>query len=129
MPERIQNNPFNRPPRLQNSFHPVDIDIPVPPVPPDDTARNLLLSLLPMSSFVIMGLFYSMSFSRGTGMGWLYALPMIGMAVFFFIVSFLIFFILTADPFDKCDYAPGNQNPEQNHRYPAKAKTHWIVVK
>lgn len=102
MPDRIQNNPFNRPPRLQNGFLPVDIDIPSPPVPPDDTARNLLLSLLPMSSFVIMGLFYSISFSGGTGMGWLYALPMIGMAVFFFIISFVTF---------------GEQKQEQKHRW------------
>lgn len=102
MPDRIRNNPFNRPPRLQNSFRPVDIDIPGPPVPQDDTARNILLSLLPMSSFIIMGLFYAVSFGSRSGMGWLYALPMIGIAVFTFIVSFITF---------------GEQKKEQKHRW------------
>lgn len=103
MPDRIQNNPFNRPPRLQNTFQPVDIDLPAPPVKQDDTARNILLSLLPMSSFVVMGLFYAMSsFGSGSGRGWLYALPMIGIAVFTFIISFITF---------------GEQKQEQKHRW------------
>ena len=51
-------------------------------------------------------------------------------SAFFLTVSFLVFFILTADPFDKSDNAPNNQNPKQNHKYPAKAvKFHGIVVK
>jgi S-DNA-T family DNA segregation ATPase FtsK/SpoIIIE len=93
MADRIYNtNPFNRPPRLQNNFRPVDIDIPAPPVKPDETARNLLMSLLPMSSFLVMGLFYALAFGRGSGgMGWLYAVPMLGIAVFSFVIAYITF--------------------------------------
>ncbi len=93
MADKIRNtNSFNRPPRIQNNFHPVDIEIPSPPVKPDETARNLLMSILPMGSFLVMGLFYALAFGRGSGgMGWLYAVPMLGIAVFTFIIAFITF--------------------------------------
>lgn len=92
MAEQIKNNPFNRPPRIQNAFHPVEIDIPAPPAPPDEPERNLLLMILPMGSFMVMGLFYALAFRGGTGTsGWLYALPMIAMSVFTFISAFVMF--------------------------------------
>ena len=94
--DRIQiKNPFNRPPRLQKTFHPVEIDIPLPPTKPDDNARNLLLALLPMSSFLVMGLFYALVFGRTGGqtggLGWMYALPMLGIAIFTFLIAYITF--------------------------------------
>ena len=90
MADRIQNNPFSRPPRLQNGFHAIEVEIPAPPINQDESERNLLLTLLPMSSFLIMGLFYAISFGGG-GAGLLFALPMIGIAVFMFVVSYITF--------------------------------------
>lgn len=94
MTQRIQkNDPFNRPPRIQNAFRPVEIDIPAPPLPVEEPARNLLLMILPMGSFLVMGLFYALAF-RGGGSGvsgWLYALPMIAMAIFTFISAFVMY--------------------------------------
>lgn len=92
MVEQIKNNPFNRPPRIQDAFRPVEIDVPAPPAPPDEPARNLLLMILPMGSFMVMGLFYALAFRGGTGTsGWLYALPMIAMSIFTFISAFVMF--------------------------------------
>jgi len=93
MADKIYNiSSFNRPPRLQDNLHPVEIDIPAPPVKPDETARNLLMALLPMSSFLVMGLFYALVFSRGSGgLGWLYALPMLFIAAFTFAISYITF--------------------------------------
>lgn len=93
MPEQIQYNPFNRPPRIQDGFRPVELDVPVPPTKPEDNAMKLLTMLLPMASFVVMGLFYSLAFSgQASGIsGWLYALPMVAMGIFTFATSFVIF--------------------------------------
>ena len=92
MVDKIQKiDPYNRPPRLQKSFRRIDIEIPSPPKEPDETARNLLMTLLPMSSFLVMGLFYALAFGRGTGLGWIYALPMLGIAVFTFIIAYITF--------------------------------------
>ncbi len=93
MADKIYNiASFNRPPRLQAGYHPVEIEIPAPPVKPDETARNLLMALLPMSSFLVMGLFYALVFSRGTGgLGWLYAIPMLFIAAFTFVISYITF--------------------------------------
>jgi len=103
MTDRIHNtDSFNRPPRLQNSFQPIEIDIPAPPVKPDETAHNLLMSILPMSSFLIMGIFYGLVFSGGGGAGWLYALPMLGIAAFTFVIAYITF---------------GEQKHEQNQRW------------
>jgi len=92
MADKIYNiGSFNRPPRIQNNLRPVDIDIPAPPIKPDDVARNLLMALLPMSSFLVMGLFYALIFSGSGGLGWLYAIPMLLIALFTFIVSYVTF--------------------------------------
>ncbi|MCC6500909.1 MAG: hypothetical protein IT313_11645, partial [Anaerolineales bacterium] len=92
MVDKIQNNPFNRPPRIQDKFKPEEIDIPVPSLKPEETARNVLLMLLPMGSFLVMGLFYALTFSVGSaGRGWLYAIPMLGMALFTFVASFMTY--------------------------------------
>lgn len=93
MADKIYNpGAFNRPPRIQNSLRPAEIDIPAPPIKPDDVARNLLMALLPMSSFLVMGLFYALIFSGGSGgLGWLYAIPMLFIALFTFAVSFVTF--------------------------------------
>lgn len=92
MIDKIQRtDPYNRPPRVQDTFNSIDIDMPAPPNEPDEITRSLLMSLLPMSSFLVMGLFYALVFGRGTGLGWLYALPMLGIAIFTFIVSYITF--------------------------------------
>lgn len=87
MPDQIQSiNPYNRPPREQVSFHPIEIEIPGPPANQEEGARNLLLSLLPVSSMLIMavmyGMIYGMRGSAGGGAaGWLFALPMLLMGI------------------------------------------------
>lgn len=93
MADKIYNrSSFNRPPRIQNNLRPVEIDVPAPPIKPDDVARNLLMALLPMSSFLVMGLFYALIFSGGSGgLGWLYAIPMLFIALFTFVVSYVTF--------------------------------------
>lgn len=104
MADKIHNvTSFNRPPRIQNGFRPVEIDIPAPPIKPDDVARNLLMALLPMSSFLVMGLFYALIFSGSSGgLGWLYAVPMLFIALFTFVISFITF---------------GEQKHEQNQKW------------
>ena len=72
MSEKIQKkDPFDRPPRLQKSFKPIDLDMPSPPIKEEETVQNFLMSLLPMSSYLVMGLFYatSMRSTGGAGMG------------------------------------------------------------
>lgn len=92
MADKIYNTvSFNRPPRIQNNLRAVEIDIPAPPIKPDDVARNLLMALLPMSSFLVMGLFYALIFSGSGGLGWLYAIPMLFIALFTFVVSYITF--------------------------------------
>ncbi len=94
MTDKIRSNPFNRPPRIQDVFEPAEIDIPAPPSKQDDKNQNLLQMILPMVSFMVMGLFYSVMFagsSAGGISGWLYALPMVAMGVFTFITSFVIY--------------------------------------
>lgn len=72
MAETIQKkDPFDRPPRLQDSFTPIELDLPEPPTKPDEGVQNFLMSLLPMSSYLVMGIFYaaSMRSAGGVGMG------------------------------------------------------------
>ena len=72
MSEKIQKkDPFDRPPRLQKSFKPLDLDMPSPPTKEEEAVKNFLMSLLPMSSYLVMGLFYatSMRSSGSAGMG------------------------------------------------------------
>jgi len=74
MSEKIQKkDPFDRPPRLQKSFKPLDLDMPSPPTKEEEAVQNFLMSLLPMSSYLVMGLFYATSMrssgSAGMGMG------------------------------------------------------------
>ena len=92
MTDKIHNNPFNRPPRIQDAFQALEIEVPAPPVEPEEPARNLLLMLLPMASMVMMGLFYAFAFSGGgSGFGSIYAVMMIGMAVLTFVSSFILY--------------------------------------
>lgn len=80
MAEKIQNNPFNRPPRIQSSFSSFEVDLPSPPSTPDETKQNILSVLLPISSFLVMGLFYSVMFSGSSSNGgWIYAIMMLAL--------------------------------------------------
>ena len=72
MAETIQKkDPFDRPPRLQDAFTPIELDLPEPPTKPEEGVQNFLMSLLPMSSYLVMGIFYaaSMRSTGGVGMG------------------------------------------------------------
>lgn len=86
MPERIQTpNPYNRPPRAQITFRPIELEIPAPPVKPEEGVRNFLLSLLPVSSMLVMavmyGLIYGLRSNGAGGAGWIFALPMMLMGL------------------------------------------------
>jgi len=86
MPERIQTpNPYNRPPRAQITFRPIELEIPAPPSKPEEGVRNFLLSLLPVSSMLVMavmyGLIYGMRSNGMGGAGWIFALPMMLMGL------------------------------------------------
>ena len=91
MPETIHSNPFNRPPRLQEAFKPIDLDVPAPPSEPKDQNRNILLTLLPVASFLVMGLVYSLAFVGNGSSGLLYALPMVFMGVISVVISLVVF--------------------------------------
>jgi DNA segregation ATPase FtsK/SpoIIIE, S-DNA-T family len=96
MVDTIQKiNPFNRPPRQQEAFNPVEIDIPAPPNEQDEQTRNILLTLLPMTSFLMMGVFYGIIYSfAGRGMGGgglLFTLPMIFMGIFTVAISLVVY--------------------------------------
>jgi len=77
--------PYNRPPREQIPFHPIELEIPAPSAKKEDSARNLLLSLLPVSGMLVMAIMYGFIYSlRGAGTGasgWLFALPMVFMGI------------------------------------------------
>jgi len=93
MKQKIQRtNPFNRPPRLQPTYKELEVDIPAPPAQVDETARNVLITLLPMTSILFMGVFYAFLYSSGGRSGSiLFALPMIGMGVISVITSLVIY--------------------------------------
>lgn len=93
MPEQIQSNPFNRPPRIQYPFKPVEVEVPAPPVEQDQQVQNLLLTILPMSSILLMGFFYIFAYTgsaQGGISGVFYALPMIAIGIFTVIISLVI---------------------------------------
>lgn len=70
MAETIQKkDPFDRPPRLQDSFTPIELDLPEPPTKPEEGVQNFLMSLLPMSSYLVMGIFYAASMRSAGGVG------------------------------------------------------------
>lgn len=69
---------FNRPPRIQIARVEGEIDIPSPPKPADESTRNLLLSMLPMSGVIMMGVFY-LVIGATSGRSPLMALPIMVM--------------------------------------------------
>jgi DNA segregation ATPase FtsK/SpoIIIE, S-DNA-T family len=92
MPDRIRSNPFNRPPRIHDTLKVADIEIPAPPLKQENEIRNLLLMILPMASFLVMGLFYSLAFvGQSGGRGWLYAMPLIAMGIFTIITAYIMY--------------------------------------
>lgn len=93
MVQKIQRtNPFNRPPRLQHSMKPLELDIPTPPSRSDETTRNILISLLPMTSILVMGIFYAIIYSSsGRSGSAIFAIPMIAMGIISAIASLVIF--------------------------------------
>ena len=94
MTEQIQSTPFNRPPRIQYPFRPLEIDIPAPPAPQDDHQQGWLMALLPISSILVMGLFYGLIYAgsnQGGSSGWLYALPMVGIGLFTGLISLITY--------------------------------------
>lgn len=93
MTERIQFDPFNRPPRIQEPFKPVEFEIPSPPASEPDRQQPWLLTLLPLSSILIMGVFYLISASGNSttgSRGALMALPMLGIGVFVMFTSLIV---------------------------------------
>ncbi len=88
---RITSNPFNRPPRLQDAFKPVDLDVPAPPSKPQEQKNNLLLTLLPVASFLVMGLVYSLISTGGGGSGLVFGLPMILMGGISVAISWMMY--------------------------------------
>ena len=95
MPDQIQSvNPYNRPPRSQVTFKPVEIEIPAPPKKQEEGVRNFLLSLMPISSMLVMsvmyGLIYGLRGGATGGMGLLFAMPMILMSVVMVISSLVL---------------------------------------
>ena len=95
MAELIQKkDPFNRPPRQQLSFQPLDIDIPAPPTAVDDSLRSFLITLLPTASFLVMGVFYGLVYAvNGSGgiSSLLLTVPMIFMGLFTVVTSLMIY--------------------------------------
>jgi DNA segregation ATPase FtsK/SpoIIIE, S-DNA-T family len=94
MSDQTQSNRFNRPPRIQVSFTPSEINIPPPPGKKDETTSNILMMLLPISGIVVMGLFYLLIYSgssRGGSMGWLFALPMLAMGLTTLVATIVVF--------------------------------------
>ncbi len=91
----LQANPYNRPPREQPVFQPVDIEIPPPPGRQEEQARSVLLTLLPMSSFLMMGVFYGLIYAisgRGAGgSSLLFTLPMVLMGLFMVGISLVVY--------------------------------------
>lgn len=66
--------------------------MPAPPAQAEETARNILVSLLPMSSILIMGVFYAFIYSSGGRSGSaLFALPMIVMGLVSVIASLIMY--------------------------------------
>lgn len=88
MPERVNNEVFNRPPRLQPGELDGEITIPSPSNQQDDSGRSLLLSLLPMSSILVMGVFYLL-ISASTNRSPLFALPLLAMGLVTVLTSLL----------------------------------------
>lgn len=89
-----QLDPFSRPPRFQQGFEPVKLSIPEPPLKPEEQKNNWLMTALPMSSMLIMGLFYFLIYSArssGGGFGAIFAIPMLAMGLFSALISLLMF--------------------------------------
>lgn len=81
MSNRQNSEYFNRPPRIQQPPLPeMEITIDKPPDEPDQTARSLLLSLLPMTGIFVMAGFY-LFISMNSGRSAIFAIPMLAMAV------------------------------------------------
>ena len=83
-----------QPPRLQIGFASIKINLPDPPTKSEDVNRSWLLTLLPMSSMLFMGIFYVFIFSgRGSdsGYGIIFAIPMLLMGVFTAILSLVMY--------------------------------------
>ncbi|MCX7976568.1 MAG: FtsK/SpoIIIE domain-containing protein, partial [Bellilinea sp.] len=85
-------DPFNRPPRFQPAIKTLELDVPAPPAQADETARNILISLLPMTSILFMGVFYAFVYSSiGRSGSVLFALPMILMGVISVVTSLIVY--------------------------------------
>jgi S-DNA-T family DNA segregation ATPase FtsK/SpoIIIE len=91
---RITKDPFNRPPRIQDVFEPLAIEIPQPPQKPEEKNSDWIMSVLPVTSTLLMSFFYlfiySLSSSRTGSFGWLFALPMVVMGISSFFISLVL---------------------------------------
>lgn len=90
MSEQATSEILNRPPRLQRSPLNGQIDIPTPPGETDEQDRSMLLSILPVASMGMMGIFYLVIASRSGGSA-LFALPMLLMGGVTVVISLLTF--------------------------------------
>ncbi len=93
MTETIQFNPFNRPPRIQEPFSPIEIEVPAPPQPEQERKQPLLMAILPMTSILFMGIFYlgiAASNPSTASRGWIMAIPMLGIGIFTVITSLIV---------------------------------------
>lgn len=90
MTEQANAEVLNRPPRIQRNQLEGDIDIPAPPTESENQARSLLMSILPVASIGLIGVFYLVSGS-GTGRGALTAAPMLMMGGITVVIALLTF--------------------------------------
>lgn len=90
MTEQATSEVLNRPPRIQRSRLDGEIDIPAPPTESENQARSLLMSILPVASIGLIGIFYLVSGS-GTGRNALTAAPMLLMGGITVIVALLTY--------------------------------------
>ncbi len=94
MSDQIPGETFNRPPRIQRVQLQGQIDIPAPPNRMDDTARSLLLAMLPVAGILVMGLFYlfiALGSDQGQTRSVLFAIPMLAMGVVSILTGALVY--------------------------------------
>ncbi len=90
MSEQSTSEILNRPPRLQHSPLKGEMNIPAPPGENEGQEQSLLLSILPVASMGMMGIFY-LVIAASSGGSALYALPMLLMGGVTVLVSLLTF--------------------------------------
>ncbi|MDQ7037247.1 MAG: FtsK/SpoIIIE domain-containing protein [Anaerolineae bacterium] len=88
---RLQSANFNRPPRIQLPTLPDgEVDLPAPPQPSDAPEPNALVTILPVMGIGVIALFYvGRAFGDSSGVGALFAVPMVALAGFSIAGAFL----------------------------------------